>query len=56
MPVKLLLNFPKIKKVLDSDAKLIEILEEFIKTNKTEEVNFILKPFDDYIGIKKKGL
>lgn len=47
MPVKLLLNFPKIKKILDSDTKLIEILEDFVKSNRTEEVNFILKPLDD---------
>ena len=43
MPVRLLLNFPKIKKVLDSEHKLREILEDFIENNKEEDVNFELR-------------
>jgi hypothetical protein len=54
MPIKLLLNFPKIKKSLDSDVKLREILEEFLNSTKPEDVHFSLKYEDDVVYIKKK--
>jgi hypothetical protein len=42
MPIKLLLNFPKIKKILDSEEKLKEILEEYVNSNKPSDVTFEL--------------
>ncbi len=56
MDVKLLLNFPKIKKDLNSEDQLIDALNEFIKESKPNDINFELKEIEEgRLGIKKRN-
>lgn len=56
MPFKLLLNFPRVKRVIPDVEKLKQVAELFLETTNPTEVTFELKKSDDECWLIRKKL